>query len=67
MMLYCENSGLYWNCCALDQHNLCVVASWDTAQLSGAEVERLCDEYAEVLRKMTEAGNQSKRLVEVLF
>lgn len=59
--------GLYWNCCTLDQNNLFVIASWDTAQMNNQEVQQCCDEYAQALRAIAKLDNWDKSLVETLL
>ncbi|KAI5464893.1 hypothetical protein BGZ63DRAFT_461888 [Mariannaea sp. PMI_226] len=57
--------GLCWNAFMLDSVNLYFIASWDTAQLNEEEVDRYCDELAEVTRKLADAKNWHKKIREV--
>lgn len=51
----------------IDQSNLFIVASWDTAQLNETEVEEYCDGVADVLRKLASPDNWDKSVREVFF
>lgn len=58
--------GWYWNCCTVDQDNLLVVASWDTAQMNDQEVQQCCDEYAHALRAVARWENWDTNLADAL-
>lgn len=60
------SSGIYWNCCMIDQDNFLFFASWDTAQMSEGEVSRHCDLYADVLRSVSGLGNWGRELADSL-
>lgn len=60
-------SGLYWNCCTIDQDNLFVIASWDTAQMNDQEVQQCCDGYAHALRAIANSENWDRGLADALL
>lgn len=51
----------------IDNSNMFIVASWDTAQLNETEVESYCDGVADVLRKLSNMENWDKTVREVFF
>lgn len=57
--------GLYWNCCTVEQDNMFVIASWDTAQMNDEEVQQCCDEYAQALRAIARLENWERGLAQV--
>lgn len=50
----------------VDRENFLMVASWDTAQMTDLEVQSCCDDYAHILRQLTDVENWDKALVAVL-
>lgn len=50
-----------------DRDNLIMVASWDTAQLTEADVQRYCDGYAQVLRQITDVSAWDRALSQVVL
>ncbi|TQW08948.1 AMP-binding enzyme family protein [Cordyceps javanica] len=57
--------GLFWNAFMVDKENLYFIASWDTAQLNGDEVDCYCDRLAEAMRTLANASNWERPLREV--
>ncbi|KAJ6780430.1 hypothetical protein PWT90_09618 [Aphanocladium album] len=57
--------GIFWNAFMVDKENMYFIASWDTAQLNGSEVDYYCDELAEVLRALASTSNWDRPLKEV--
>ena len=49
----------------VDKAHLLVIASWDTAQMSGVEMEEHCDGFADVLRRMADSRNWDRKVAEV--
>lgn len=50
-----------------DKDNLIMMASWDTAQLTDADVQRYCDGYAQVLRQITDSSAWYRELYQVVL
>lgn len=59
-------SGIFWNAFMVDKENMYFIASWDTAQLNGHEIDRHCDFFAEILRGLSNTGNMNRPLKEVI-
>ncbi|KAL7923277.1 hypothetical protein ACQKWADRAFT_320266 [Trichoderma austrokoningii] len=57
--------GLFWSAFMIDQENLFFIASWDTAQLNAEEVDEYCDGLADVMRKLADENNWSRKVGEV--
>ncbi|OAA70680.1 AMP-binding enzyme family protein [Cordyceps fumosorosea ARSEF 2679] len=57
--------GLFWNAFMVDKENLYFIASWDTSQLNGDEVDRYCDRLAEILRALANPDTWDRPLKEV--
>lgn len=49
----------------VDKENMYFIASWDTAQLSGDEVDGYCDCLAEMTRALANMSNWDQPLKEV--
>lgn len=60
-------SGLFWSAFMVDQENIFFIASWDTAQLNAEEVDGYCDSLADVMRKLADEKNWSRRVGEVFM
>lgn len=60
-------SGLYWNCCTLDQDTMFLIASWDTAQMNDEEVQQCCDEYAHALRAMAKCEDWDRKMADAML
>ncbi|ATY59282.1 AMP-binding enzyme family [Cordyceps militaris] len=58
--------GIFWNAFMVDQENMYFIASWDTAQLNGDEVDGYCDCLAEMLRQLANTSNWNRLLRDVL-
>lgn len=48
-----------------DKENMYFVASWDTAQLNGDEIDEYCDRLAEMLRALAHSSNWHSPLKNV--
>ncbi|KAM0254509.1 hypothetical protein ACHAQJ_006728 [Trichoderma viride] len=59
--------GLFWSAFMVDQENLFFIASWDTAQLNAEEVDGYCDDLADVMRKLANENNWSRKVGEVFI
>ncbi|KAJ4150382.1 hypothetical protein LMH87_011134 [Akanthomyces muscarius] len=57
--------GIFWNAFMVDRENMYFIASWDTAQLSGDEVDGYCDSLAELMRALANMSNWDHPLKEV--
>ncbi|OAR02879.1 hypothetical protein LLEC1_05712 [Akanthomyces lecanii] len=57
--------GIFWNAFMVDKENMYFIASWDTAQLNGDEVDGYCDCLAEMMRALASASNWDRPLKEV--
>ncbi|KAM3511740.1 hypothetical protein MY11210_004630 [Beauveria gryllotalpidicola] len=57
--------GIFWNAFMVDKENMYFVASWDTAQLNGDEIDEYCDRLADMLRALAHASNWDSPLRNV--
>lgn len=51
----------------IDRDNLMFFASWDTTQMNDREVQKCCDEYADVLRRVADVSSWDKGLAEIIL
>ncbi len=49
----------------LDNDNLMVIASWDTAQMTSVEVDASLDGFTDCIRRISDLKNWDTRLVDV--
>ncbi|KAM3439848.1 hypothetical protein NHJ13734_003510 [Beauveria thailandica] len=57
--------GIFWNAFMVDKENMYFVASWDTAQLNGDEMDEYCDRLAVMLRALAHSSNWDSPLKNV--